>query len=296
MLYIKQVLKWILIEKIGSFLTCVSPKLNTVYCSFLYTRKIINLDEPKSFAEKISWLKLNRYSNDPFVKQCADKLRVREYVTSLGYGDTLNELIGVYDDTSQIPWNQLPNSFVLKWNFGSGFNYVCHTKAKANPQKVCKLLDNWGKKKFWLFISELQYNVDRKCILCERFLDNEGDALLDYKLYCFHGHVKAVLVMDKASDGRSRAVFMNPKWETLGYIERKYNNLCNPKRPKSLESMMDIAETLGKKIPFVRVDFYEWKSKPIFGEMTFTPDAGMRPSEIKIDGKEMGEYIILGKD
>ena len=59
---------------------------------------------------------------------------------------------------------------------------------------------------------------------------------------------------------------------------------------------MDIAETLGKKIPFVRVDFYEWKSKPIFGEMTFTPDAGMRPSEIKIDGKEMGEYIILGKD
>lgn len=42
-------------------------------------------------------------------------------------------------------------------------------------------------------------------------------------------------------------------------------------KPKSFELMRKIAEKLSTPFPFVRVDFYDIKGKPVFGEMTFTP-------------------------
>ena len=51
-------------------------------------------------------------------------------------------------------------------------------------------------------------------------------------------------------------------------------------RPKSLDTMLQIAAQLSKGIDFVRIDFYEIGDKPIFGEITLTPDilTYIRPS------------------
>lgn len=57
--------------------------------------------------------------------------------------------------------------------------------------------------------------------------------------------------------------------------------------------MIECAETLAKPFPFVRVDFFDYNGKAIFGEMTFTPAAGLYMATIPIDGKEMGEYLKL---
>ena len=39
--------------------------------------------------------------------------------------------------------------------------------------------------------------------------------------------------------------------------------------------MISAAERLAEDLPFVRIDFYEIDGAPIFGEMTFYPDAGV---------------------
>ena len=292
-LKLKRALTILLVDKIGAFLTTISPKLNTYYSYFLVNRKIMNLDNPTTFAEKISWLKLHRYANDPLVMKCADKLAVREYVEKHGYGYMLNDLIAVFDKVEDIDWERLPDAFVMKWNFGSGFNYLCDDKCNLDISHAIQQLHKWGNTKFWLFFSELQYNIDKKQIICERFLKTANNALIDYKFYCFHGKVKAVLVIERVGKNAEKAVFMTPEWNYLSDISYKYKDDFLPDKPQSLKEMIAAAEALSEPFPFVRVDFYEWEGIPIFGEMTFTPAAGLNPSETLIDGKQMGEYIYL---
>ena len=109
-------------------LSPISPNLTS---RILYWRKFkrpLDLREPKTLNEKIIWLKLNQYNHNPLVTQCADKWRVREYVRSAGWGSILNESYGVWDSARCIPWERLPQAFVLKCNHGCGYNLICTDK------------------------------------------------------------------------------------------------------------------------------------------------------------------------
>lgn len=133
-------------------------------------------------------------------------------------------------------------------------------------------------------------------ILVEKYLGTEDGILPnDYKLYCFDGTVKAILVIaDRNKD--MRAGFYDTKW---GYHDVKncnHKSLRNVLKPQSLEQMIECAEKLSRGIPFVRIDFYEINGNPIFGEMTFSPAAGFYVYDVDIDGHSMGDYIDLGKD
>ena len=152
-------------------LTTISPALNTKARYKSSFRKKLDLNHPVTLNEKILWLKLNQYMEDPLVIQCADKYRVRDYVKSCGCEDILNELIGVWDSADEIPWEDLPNQFVLKWNFGAGMNIVCTDKTKLQKEAVINQLKEWGKVKYWLSHAEMQYKYMDKKIICERLLN-----------------------------------------------------------------------------------------------------------------------------
>lgn len=281
-----------------NFILCISSlfsaELNTQLRFLQLTGKFGNLKNPKTFSEKLSWLKIHDYADCPLVKQCADKVKVRDYVSECGYADALNEVIGIYKDVEEIDFGQLPQQFVLKWNFGCGYNIICENKSKLNINKTKKLLKKWKNKKFWLLYSETQYKIKDKRIICEKFITpNSADGLVDYKFYCFHGKVLAVLVITRENE--KSGVFMTPDWEYLSDIPFRYTRSFVQKKPQSLEKMIEISERLSQPFPFVRVDFFESEGKPVFGEMTFTPGSGVMPSEAKIDGRDMGEYIYLGK-
>lgn len=154
-------------------LTVISPKWNTEFRFWMTFKRKIDLENPESFNEKLLWLKLNRYMNDPLVIQCADKYAVRDYVTACGCGDLLNEMYGVYDDADSIPWEDLPRQFVLKWNFGSGFNIICPDKSKIDRNEVIRQMKKWGRSRYWLSYSEMQYKYCRKKIVCEKYLSAE---------------------------------------------------------------------------------------------------------------------------
>jgi len=52
---------------------------------------------------------------------------------------------------------------------------------------------------------------------------------------------------------------------------------------------------LSKPFPFVRADFYNVDGKPIFGELTFTPAAGMATYYTDYGANFLGELLKLEK-
>ncbi len=257
-------------------LTILSPVLNSRYHYKRNFNKRLNSDNPRDFNEKLLWLKLNIYNNDALVKQCADKYAVRSYVNQCGYEEILIEIYGVYDNVDEIPWNELPDKFVLKWNFGCGFNIICADKSKLDIDDAKRKLKKWRKSKIYLRYSEMQYKTDTKKIICERYLESDNGKLPpDYKIYCFHGKVHCTLICtDRDIDGHSESDFYDRAWENkLPYTISSRFSERDFKKPDDYERMIEIAEKLSEPFPFVRVDFYNINGNIIFGEMTFTPSA-----------------------
>ena len=275
-------------------LTIISPSLNTKYW---YKKKFgqkLNLKNPQTFNEKLLWLKLKVYNNDPKVIQCADKCAVREYIKQRGIEEILVNVHGIYEKADDIPWEELPDKFALKWNFGAGMNIICPDKSNLDFEKSAKKMKRWGKRKIWLQYSEMQYKYAPKRIICEEFIETANNAAItDYKLYCFNGVPKAILVMTDRGT-KIKAVFKDFDWCTIGKIE-KYKEEYEPSRPSNdlLEKMFSYAKTLSDSFPFVRVDFYIENERIYFGEMTFTPAGGIYTAQIPLEGKSMGEHIEL---
>ncbi|WP_297631694.1 ATP-grasp fold amidoligase family protein [uncultured Slackia sp.] len=279
----------------------LTPKVNTYLNYYGHNRRLPNLNEPKSFSEKLLKLKLENYNSNPLVKKCADKVSVREYVRERGYGAMLNEVLGVYSDPDDIPWGSLGDRFVVKLNTGAGCNLICSNIADLDLNEAKRTVRSWKKVKPWVLYSEYQYKT-RKQWIVEKYLDISSDGVLpeDYKVYCFGGKAKAILcISGRFSSDASYGYFMSPDWQFMGSVNGKDYRCVRedglPPKPDYLRLMIDAAEALSVPFPFVRVDFYipEINSYPIFGEMTFTPAGGVYTSETLIEGKSMGELLDI---
>ena len=282
------------LEEIFKMATRVSPELNTRMRYYQVFGKKLNLDNPKTFSEKLLWLKLKKYMNDSLVVQCADKYAVREYVKKCGCGDILVPLIGAYDNTEDIQWNVLPQQFVLKWNFGCGMNFVCKDKNSVKSGDVLKQFDLWQKNKCWLSYAEMQYKYAPKKIICEEFLDaGDNHAIPDYKVYCFNGKPLAILVMHGRGE-KIQAEFFDNQWNPLD-PPTKYKSvpIIPTLKPDCFDYMMDCSKKLSASFPFVRCDFYIVKNKLYFGELTFTPAGGLHVSQTTVQGKSMAELLDI---
>lgn len=262
------------------FLTLISPRLNTEIIYLLKFKRRINLNSPKTLDEKIQWLKFHTYYKNDLVRNCVDKYKVREYVCSCGCPEILNDLYGVYDTVDEVPWDELPNQFVLKWNFGCGQNLICFDKSKLSIDDAKKKLKRWYKihKFFYLPNSEMQYKGIIPKLVCERLITSEEEGMppVDYKLYCFNGKADCVLVCTNRKSGHPDYYFFDRDWNLKRYNKKGMEaseDFSLPK-PNNIDKLFDYAGKLTKPFPFVRADFYIEKDRVIFGELTFTPCGG----------------------
>lgn len=258
--------------------------------------KKLNLKNPKTFNEKLMWLKLKKYAKDPLVSQCSDKYAVREYVEKCGLGHTLNELIGVWDKAEEIDWEALPDRFAMKCNHGCGYNLICQDKSKLDKEKAVTQLNRWMKDDFWKEYAEVHYKSIPKKIICEKYLEGKEDALpVDFKIYCFNGEplfIGNFIERDIVTDQILRGYF-DLDWNPSPVF--RYD--MQPElfeRPKTLETMLDYARILAKPFPFVRVDFYEVDGKIYFGELTFTPTGCLATYYTEEAQIELGELLNVG--
>ena len=259
--------------KMISQLSVVSPETVSKIRYKNVFGKEMDLENPKTFNEKLMWLKLNKYANDPLVSQCSDKYAGREYVEKCGLGHTLNELIGAWDHAEDIEWEKLPHRFAIKCNHGCGYNLICQDKDTFDTKKAEEQLNLWMKDDFWKEYAEVHYRTIPKKIICEKYLEGKGNALpVDYKIYCFNGeplYIGNFIERDIVTDEILRGYFdldWNPSPVFKGEMQPELFE-----RPETLETMLEYARILAKPFPFVRVDFYEVDGKIYFGELTFTP-------------------------
>lgn len=282
--------------QIRNFIGGVAPKSFT---KFLYKRnfkKNLDLKKPVTLNEKVLWLKFNYYKDNALITMCADKYRVREYVGKSNRQETLNSLLGVWESPDEINWNDLPEKFVLKCNHGAGYNLICESKSKLDIEATKRKLREWLNEDYWKYAAELNYKDIPKKIICEKYLETE-DGLLpeDYKLYCFDGKVNCIMLCVGRENGTPKFYYFDTEWNVLPYSEDGKNlpeNFNIPK-PQGLEDMINIAEDLAKPFPFVRADFYLIKGKVIFGELTFTPGAGLDSGRLESTDLILGDLLKL---
>ena len=279
------------------YLLCgISPKLSVKFWYRLYLKKPLDLEHPKTLDEKIQWMKLYYYKDNPLVYQCADKYRVREYVKERGLEHILNGLIATYKSPEEINWNVLPNRFVLKWNFGCGGNVICFDKNKINKEKAVHELKVFQKTKAHLICAEPQYKME-KVLLCEDFIEAEdGGTPADYKFYCFNGEAKYVMCCYGRSENQKPSFYFfdrNWKLQRFNKMGKEAPEGFTMPKPEGMDELFHYAEVLSSPFPFVRADFYLEKGKAYFGELTFTPGGGYDVNRLPETQLRFGDLVSL---
>ncbi len=266
------------------------------FMSKLYYKVVLqeklNLDNPKTFNEKMQWLKLYYYPNNDLVVKCADKYRVRDYIKEKGYQDILVPLLGSWNNTKDIDFEKLPKEFVLKCNHGCAYNLICKDKSEFNKSKAIKQLKLWMKEDFGAFNIEPHYSkIKDHIIICEEFL---GENLMDYKFFCFNGEPKFIYVStDMIHDRQAKIGFFNLDGSKMKLYRDDYKNIDEIELPDFYNEMLKIASELCKEFPFVRVDFFITDNKYYFAELTFTPCACMMPFNPKNVDFEWGKLLNI---
>lgn len=255
------------------FFNCFSKeKVSKTYFKIVLKYKL-DLDNPKTFNEKIQWLKLYEWPNNELVINCTDKYKVRDFLKSKHLEKYLNTLIGAYNRAEDIDWDKLPNQFVLKCNHGCAYNIICKDKTTLDVKKTIKTLNKWLKEDFGKFNAEIHYSKIRPKIICEKYL---GDNLEDYKFFCFNGKFKFMYVaIDSDDSNKEREAFFDENGELINVTNADYGLYKEAVVPDNFKELVQISETLSTDFPFVRVDWYIKDGIVTFGELTFTPSGGM---------------------
>lgn len=259
--------------------------------------KPLNLKNPQTLAEKIQWLKLYEYTK-PIYTQCADKYLVRQYVRDQNCEEILIPLLGVYKTASDIKWDNLPDSFVLKYNYGSGMNLFCRDKSLIDKEKTLETVKKWSKVDCHSACSEMHYAKIEKLILCEHLLQSKnGNRPADYKLYCFNGKPLYLLLCVGREYGNPKFYFFDRSWNLVrinrNSIEAPENFILD--KPSGIDKVWRYAEQLSKPFPFVRADFYLIDGNVFFGELTFTPSGGFDSARLPETDLLFGNHLILPK-
>lgn len=267
-----------------------------VYIKKLYKKRMgkeLDLKNPITYTEKLNWLKL--YDRRPEYTMMVDKYAVREYVEKKIGAEYLVPLIGVWDSVEDICFSDLPSKFVLKCNHDNGV-IICRDKEHLNIEEVKKELSYHLGRDYYKKAREWPYkNVPRK-IICEKFMENtNGDRLVDYKLFCFNGIPKFVMVnSDRFSEQEQKTDMYDMGWNYLDMQDGHYPMAGDVfEKPNCLKEMQEAAKVLSKDIPFIRVDFNCWDDRLYFGELTFFHSAALeyfRPLKWE---DVLGEWIEL---
>lgn len=256
-----------------------------------YMGKELNLQDPKNYNEKLNWLKL--YDRKPLYTTLVDKLAVKDYVAQKIGSEYIIPTLKVYDSAGQIILEDLPEQFVLKCNHDSGSFVICKDKETFDFEAAKQKLTACLKQDFYLLAREWPYkNVPRKIIAEQYIKDDTGEALIDYKWFCFNGEPKIMYI------GRDKG-----EHPSTDFFDMEFNHLpiqildppsevC-PDKPVQFDEMKRIASILSKDIPHVRVDFYVINNHIYFGEFTFFHLGGFSNFNDENWNELLGSWINL---
>ena len=252
----------------------------------------LNLKNPRTYNEKLQWLKL--YDRNPLYPQIVDKYRVKEYVASIIGEQYIIPTLGIYDSYEEIDFDKLPRRFVLKCTHDSGSIYICRDKSRLDKERAEHILNRGLKRDPTRYAREWPYSQVPHRIIAEQYMEDEShQELKDYKIFTFSGKA-ALIQVDYGRFSQHKRNLYSLDWE---YIPASFTYPTDPQhviaRPEKLELMIELAETLSRGLPHVRVDFYSIESQIYFGEMTLYHGAGFEIFEPEEWQFRLGDMLVL---
>lgn len=257
--------------------------------------KKLNLKEPKTFDEKLQWLKLN--DRKDFYTTLVDKYEVKNYISKIIGEEYVIPTIGIYDTFDEINFDELPNQFVIKCTHDSGGLVIVKNKERLDIKKTRKKINRSLKRNYYFPGREWPYkNVKPRIIVEEYKEDKKYNELRDYKLYAFNGKCDYVMLCLDRFNGGTKFIYFDKNWnmkKEFSYDGIKYGDTITVDKPKNLKNMFEFAKILSKNIPFLRVDFYEVDGKLYFGELTFFPSSGFDNTRTIECQKYLDKMLII---
>jgi len=265
-------------KRIVKRLMCtISPELTTKLMFYYNFRTKLNLNNPQGFNEKLQFLKLRTYYNNPVITRCVDKYQVRGYLEEYGHGNLLPKLLGgPYQHAEELrsAWDSLPDKFVIKCNHGCGYNILVSNKSKMDLNAVIAQCHKWMHEDFWKVYCETQYRFVPKRIIVEEHL---GEDIQTYKFYCINQEPVMLYVSSNGENGEKDLYldYFNMQWQWQPVTLTTHLHAQNPiPKPKNFEKMVALSKELSKGFPFVRIDLYNVDGEIFLSEFTFIPTGG----------------------
>ena len=259
----------------------------------------INWETPRTFSEKLQWLKLN--DRKPIYEKMVDKFEAKQYVAErIGEEYVIPVIGGPWNHPDEIDFVALPEQFVLKTTHDCGGVLICRDKSRFDREAAKKFLAEHLQRDYYLHCREWPYKNVKPRIFAEKFLCEEGAtaAVRDYKFFTFDGEPKLMYI----ASGRDYAK-KDKQVVYADFFDMDYNHVDlridhdnapePPAKPQNFEKMVECARKLAQGTKHLRVDFYEVNGQMYSGELTFFHCGGLYEFKTKQWDKTMGDWICL---
>ena len=270
---------------------------DTVYLKLRYRQLLgekLNLHNPRTFTEKLQWLKLHDRKME-YIK-LVDKYDVREHIAEVLGEEFLIPCLGLWERIDDIDFEALPASFVLKGTHDSGSVIICRDKSSFDIEDAKKKLSMSLKRNLFWQGREWPYKSLKPRIIAEKFMQTSDDQdLIDYKFFCFNGEPKFLYISQGLSDHRTAHIsYASFDWKKEPFYRNDFPQFEElPQKPQTFDEMVKFSKILAKDYPFIRVDFYEINGCLYFGELTFYPGAGFTKFYPEEWNEKLGSWITL---
>lgn len=257
----------------------------------------LGLDNPMTYNEKIMWRKI--FDRNPLFPKLSDKLCARSYVLEK-LGQTEGEAILVpllfaTQDPAEIPFEDLPEEYIVKPNHGSGWSIIVDRERQVPRERIISQCRKWLKRTYGQKKMEWAYSGIKPCIMVEKLLkDNRGRLAPDFKFYVFNGTTGMVYVLYDRFGSPTEA-FYDRGFKRLR-VNTSFPDGPEIREPENFGKMIEISEKLASELDFLRVDLYDVDGRIFFGEFTLYPASGMyRYAPLGFERK-LGEHWPLNRE
>ncbi|MCH5166328.1 MAG: hypothetical protein J1F35_00410 [Erysipelotrichales bacterium] len=279
-------------RKLKELLKILPDRIYIQLYYFFRFHKFCHLKNPKTYNEKIQWLKL--YDRNPMYSNLVDKYEVKKIVANIIGEEHIIKTLGIWENFDEIDFKKLPNQFVLKCTHDSEGIIVVKDKNKLNYRKAKRKIERAMKCNFFYIGREWPYKNVKPRIIAEEYMeDNTYHELRDYKFLCFNGKPEIMYIAAGRFNHQTTIDFYDMDFNHLDITHHYPKSLVRIEKPITFNKMIELSKKLSKDFKHIRVDFYEVNGKIYFGELTFYSFSGFSKIEpIEWDYK-LGELINL---
>jgi len=265
--------------------------------------KELDLENPKTFNEKLQWLKL--YNRKPEYTRMVCKYESKDYAAKIIGEEHTIPTYGLYHSFDEIDFDILPNQFVLKTTHDSGGVVICtdrehmgfssKEKNGLTLNEVRYILEASLKRNYYWSGREWPYKDVKPRIIAEELLkEANGAPARDYKVLCFNGEPRLVeVILNRFTDDYTQD-FYTEKWEKTDIQQNNTprSNIALEK-PKWVDEMFELSRRLAKGHPHLRCDWYYVNGRFYIGELTLFEASGFGKFTPEEWDYTLGDWITL---